>query len=141
MAGNRDILWTRLGRLGLGAQALLISAVLLVAWLAAAPLAYELSGNDGLVASLIGAVVCWTGALLALAIAACLHGPAAAMYSMLLGMFARAFVPLLLGVVLHLQFPELASSGMIFYLLSFYLVALVAETVLLLAQIPRVPTS
>jgi hypothetical protein len=42
---------------------------------------------------------------------------------------------LALGVTLHLQVPQLANDGMIFYLLVFYLVALAAETALAVAQI------
>lgn len=138
MSGSRMTnIWNRLSRLGVLAQAGLVSGVVLCVWLVVAPLAYRVSPSMGLVASATAAGICLVGAALALASAALLRGPSAAMQRMLLGMFARALLPLLLGVALHVKVPALADAGMIFYLLVFYLATLVTETLVMLAQVPR----
>ena len=50
---------------------------------------------------------------------------------------------MVIGTALHIRNPELASAGLIFYLLVFYMVTLAADTVLLLAQAqqPLAPTA
>jgi hypothetical protein len=59
------------------------------------------------------------------------------MHRMLMGMAARAMVPMVLGVGLHVKDPGLAAAGLIFYVIVFYMVALAADTALLVAQVPE----
>lgn len=122
--------------MGLAAQAGLLAAVVLVAWLLVAPLAYAFSGSAGVVAAAVGAGVCFVGGGLALSIAGLLNHSSAAMVSLALAMLARTLIPLVLGVALHRAVPLLAGAGMIFYLLVFYMVALATETALMLAKVP-----
>src|SRR6185369_3805902 len=124
-----NAVWNKLGRLGLPTRAALVFGCALVLWLLLAPLAYTISGPMGLAAAAVGAGLCVFGAELALAIAACFRGPAAAMYGMMLGMLVRMTIPLILGVTLQLKSSVLAEAGMVFYLLAFYMVTLAVETV------------
>jgi hypothetical protein len=136
MSGTRTtIVWNKLRRLGLAAQLAAVSATIAGAWSLTAPVAYAVSGIDGLLAAAAAAGVCWLGAALALAAGRLFHGPSAALYAMTIGMLARTFLPLALGVVLQLNVPRLAENGMIFYLLIFYAVAMAVETTLTLSQI------
>lgn len=121
--------------MSLPAQAAWASALVIGLWLVVAPVAYQISGPIGPRAAAAGAGVCLLGAWLALAIAALFPGPSGAMHRMLFSMLARTMIPLLLGVALHLNAPNLAAAGMIFYLLIFYLATLVFDTALLLAQV------
>jgi hypothetical protein len=142
MSGNQNtILWTKLARLSLAAQGALVSGAVAGVWVALAPAAYRVSGTGGLVASAAGAGVCLLGAHLALALSALFHGRSGHVTVLAPAMLARTLVPLVIGVVLHVQVPSLATSGMVFYLLVFYLVALATETVLLIAKIPPAKTS
>lgn len=117
------------------AQAAWLSAVSVLVWLALAPLAFEISDMAGVVAVSVAVALCWTGGALALAIAALMHGPAAAMHGMLLGMMARMIFPLMLGATLQLKVASLADAGMIYYLLVAYMVLLAVETVMMLARV------
>jgi hypothetical protein len=133
MSGSRNTIQNRLANLGFLARLSLLSAILVLAWILVAPFAYELRGTDALEASGVAAGVCWIGAVAALALAS--FFPAGSLPAMGVAMLVRMLLPLALGVTLHLQVPRLATDGMIFYLLAFYLVALAAETALAVAQI------
>lgn len=135
--GPAQTLKARLARLGLVAQSLFVAAALSVAWLLVAPLAYGVSGLLGLKVALLAALLCWLGALFSLTISAFIRGGVSVMHRMALGMTARAMVPLVLGVGLHLKDVELAGAGLIFYVLVFYMVTLTADTALLVAQVPQ----
>jgi hypothetical protein len=111
----------------------LLSVILALAWILVVPFAYELRGNDALFASAVADGVCWIGAAAALAFAS--FFPAGSLPALGVAMLVRMLLPLALGVTLHLQVPQLASDGMIYYLLAFYLIALAAETALAVAQI------
>jgi hypothetical protein len=132
---RKSSLRNRLSGLGLFAHAGLLAGVLSLAWLVAVPVALATSGEAGLIAAAAGGLISLAGAEGALVLSALFRGPAAAMYALAVGMLARTIVPLVLGVALHLGVPRLASAGMIFYLLGFYLVALAAETALVIAKI------
>jgi hypothetical protein len=133
MSGSPNTIQNRLGKLGFFARLSLLSALLALAWVLVSPFAYELGGPDALFASGVAAGVCWIGAAAALALAS--FFPAGSLPAMGVAMLVRMLLPLALGVTLHLQVPQLARDGMIFYLLVFYLVALATETALAVAQI------
>ena len=52
----------------------------------------------------------------------------------LLGMFARMGIPLLVCIIVYLRGGRLAEAGFVYYLLVFYFVTLVVETVLLVGN-------
>jgi hypothetical protein len=135
MSGAVTGLWRTLGRLGFVAQSGVLASVVAAVWLLLAPLGYALTGAAGLVAAGVAAGVSLLAAQFALTLEQVFRGPAAAMYGMVAGMFARMSVALLLGVTLHRGVPALADAGMIFYLLVFYLATLAIETALVLARI------
>ena len=135
------IIRNKLAGLGLMGQTGVVSATVICVWLVVAPLAYQVSAVPGLLASAVGGGICLSGAALALLIGAMLPGPGTAMHRMVLGMFARTMLPLLSAVTLHFKVPSLAESGMIFYVLVFYMAALSVETAVALSQIPRSPNS
>jgi hypothetical protein len=126
-----------LARLGLVAQSLFVAAALAGALLLLAPLAYAISGPFGLQVELLAALLCWMGALFSLSISAFIRGGVSVMNRMVLGMTARAMMPLVLGVGLHMKDASLAGAGLIFYVLVFYMVTLTADTALLLSQVPQ----
>ncbi|MEX2114398.1 MAG: hypothetical protein WD845_14485 [Pirellulales bacterium] len=134
MAGSRNtIVWNRLGQLGLFARLALLSAILAAAYAVAAPFAYGIRASAGLWAAAVACGVCWVGAAAALALASLF--PRGSVHGTGVAMLVRMFLPLALGVTLHVQVPALAKDGMIYYLLGFYLVALAAETALAVAQV------
>jgi hypothetical protein len=126
-----------LAGLGLVAQSALIAGALVVAYLLVAPLAVSLSGTFGLKTALLAAVACYVGAQFSLLISALIRGGATIMHRLVLGMTARAMFPMVLGAGLHLRDPELASAGLISYVLVFYMVTLAVDTALLVAQVPQ----
>ncbi len=126
---------SRLGSLGLAAQAVLVSVALGATWLIVAPIGSSIFGTPALVAAAVAAGICWVGALLALLVAAVLQGPSAAMHRLVVGMLARAMMPLVVGALLQTRVAALADAGFIYYLLVSYLVSLVVETMLLLAHV------
>ena len=135
MADAMMAVWCALGRLGFVAQSGAVAGMVAATWLVLAPLGYALKGANGLVAAGVAAGVSLFAAQMALTIGQLFRGPAAAMYGMVAGMFARLSVALLLGVALQRGVPALADAAMILYLLVFYLATLAIETALLLARI------
>lgn len=91
-------------------------------------LAYLNHGRDGLVVSLIAAVVCWLGAVLAFITAKRSADPHQAVSAVYTAMFFRAAVPLVVGFALIQIFPQLASAGLMIYIVPFYLLTLASET-------------
>ena len=134
MSGGRNFR-DKLRNLGVVGQATLVSAVVGLGLLAAAPLAYEISGPRGPLAAAVAAAVCLAGAVAAVVAASLFRGPSAGLYSLAMGMLARTILPLFAGVVLTMNVAWLKSAGMIVYLLVFYLATLAVETALLVAQI------
>jgi hypothetical protein len=128
-------LWLALGRLGFIAESGILATVVAAVWLLLAPLGYAQAGTAGLVAAAVAAGVSLAAAQIALTIGHLFRGPAAPMYGMVAGMFARMSVALLVGVTLQRGMPALADAAMILYLLVFYLVTLFVETVMLVAKI------
>lgn len=131
---QRPTLRARLKSLGPVAQSAFIALALLVVWLAVAPLAYGVSGMPGLQVSLLAALICWLGAQFSLLISLLIRGDEVIFQRLVLGMTARAMVPLVLGTGLQLKNAQLASAGLIFYVLVFYMVTLAADTALLLSH-------
>jgi hypothetical protein len=92
--------------------------------------AWQRFGQNGWLAALVAALVCWFGSTAALVLTALLRGPQTALYSLLFGMVFRMGLPLVAGIVLSQQSPRLAAAGVFGCIVGFYLVTLVAETLL-----------
>ncbi len=138
---RKKIVWNRLSRLGLAAQAGILCAIVSVVALPLALAAYAISGLPGVVAALVAACVCLLGGEIALGLCGLLARRHDALYAVLAGMLARTSVPLLLGLGLHVLMPSLTQAGLFFYFLAFYLVILTSETILAVAHASRDATS
>ncbi len=88
-------------------------------------------------ATVLAALVCYAGAVLALGTNAILHQPEHALLALLLGMMARMGIPFGLGLAVHLQGGPLAKAGLLYYLLVFYPITLTTETILSLPPAKR----
>jgi hypothetical protein len=113
----------------------LVAVWLLMIWAVTASIAFRLSGEWGFWAATVAAGLCLASAEAALLILALLQGPNLALYGVLIGMLVRMGVPLIAGGVIYLVNQPLASAGLLYYVLIFYLATLVVETVLILSQI------
>src|SRR3990172_6409839 len=103
MADSRSkMIWDRIARLGLAAQAGLLVGIVGLTALAVAPLAYVISGLPGVVAVAAAAGVCLAGGEVALALGGLLVRRVDALYGVLVGMLSRMAFPLALGAGLHL---------------------------------------
>jgi hypothetical protein len=112
-----------------------VAGVVAAVWILLAPLGYATAGTTGLTAAAVAAGVSLLAAQFALVVGQLFRGPAAPMYGMVAGMFARMSVALAVGAGLQRGAPVLADRTMILYLLVFYLATLAIETTLLVAKI------
>ncbi|MEK6247172.1 MAG: hypothetical protein N2C12_03275 [Planctomycetales bacterium] len=126
-----------LQKLGLAARLGILVAVPLAMTAICLPISWSFSGGQGVLASAVAAGVCLAGAVPALAITHCLRGPTSSQYGMLLAMFFRMGVPLGFALGPYLRQGALASAGIIYYLLAFYMVTLAVETVLSLPALRK----
>jgi hypothetical protein len=133
--GDKTMVWGRLSRLQLPGRIIALAGIAFLGWLIVSPLAFSVSGITGVTSATVAALICLFAAEAGLLVANCFRGPAAAMNGALAAMIVRMAIPLGLGVALHLIYPMLAASGMIFYLIAFYMVDLAAETAILIAAI------
>ena len=113
----------------------LLALAVAVAYPVAGLIAWQRAGSDGWLAALVAALICWIGSTIALCMTALLRGPQAALYSLLFGMLFRMGLPLVAGIILSRNSPRLADAGVFGCIVGFYLVTLVAETLLTLPQI------
>lgn len=88
------------------------------------------AGWSGVGAAGVAAGVCWTGGVLALLAAGLFRSSRNAVNGILLGMACRTGLPLVAGLVLLRRGGPLASAGVFAMILGYYLVILVAETLL-----------
>ena len=120
--------WVRCAILGLGVLA--VAAFLI-------PLSFQLDGTSGVAAATAAALVCYTGAALALLLGDRFRGPDLAVVGLLVGMFCRTGLPLATALVIHLRTTALSEAGLPIYLLVFYLFCLAVETWLSLPDAGR----
>ncbi len=109
---------------------LILTAVVAGTLLPAATTMWFTRGVAGVAAACIAAGVCWFGAGAALICSAWLSPSGRAVQAHLLGSFFRIGLPLAVGTVLQQQGGSLAEAGVFGLIVVFYLVSLVAETVL-----------
>jgi hypothetical protein len=124
--------------LGLGGRLAVLTLLMLLLYLAAAPVAWTTSGGAGLLAAGTAGATCLIGAVAALSLSNCFRGPWRALHGVLLSMAARTGLPLLLALALVLERGALFRAGGVYYLLVFYFAALAVETPL---SLPRTETN
>jgi hypothetical protein len=129
--------WREQHRLSLGSQCVLLVALVLTVYVFAGPIAGLRSGPAGLAACALAGGLCLAGALIAL-VAGHRLGGRLPLPGLLAGMAARMGIPLLGGLTIFFCGGPLAEAGILYYLLVFYPVTLVAEIGL---SLPRAATS
>ena len=114
----------------LAARGGMLTLVVVVLYFAMAPVAGWFHGWPGLLAAAVAGALCLVGSGIALIMSHLLRAPERVLYGMLLGMAVRMGFPLGMGLVLHMRGGVLANSGLLYYLVVFYLVTLLVETTL-----------
>ena len=117
-----------LRNLGLSGRVTVITAVMLLLYVASAPLAWWHSGGIGLLAAGTSATVCLIGRVGGLVASDHCRGPSRALHGLACSMAARTGLPLLLAIAMRFQDGALFKAGGVYYLLVFYLAALAVET-------------
>ncbi len=100
-----------------------------------APVAWVISGAEGVAAAVAGAFLCFSGGLLSLVWNLAFPGPKLLIVRVLGGMLPRMGVPLMGGIVLQITVEPLAEAGVLIYLLVFYPALLSIETWLSLSSL------
>jgi hypothetical protein len=118
-------------------RAMMLWTVVLVAFALASPLVVRLGGYAAFIAAALAATLCLAGATFALMISSLLRDPRHAFMALAMGTVARLGIPLLPGMLIHLQGGPLAKAGLMYYLLVFYPIALVVEITLSLPSRPQ----
>ena len=91
---------------------------------------FHRAGTAGIVASLVGAVVCWLFATIALVVTHRFRGANNAVTGLLVAMLARTGGPLVCALLLTNNSRSLAEGGIFQAILLFYLLTLAVETYL-----------
>jgi hypothetical protein len=94
-------------------------------------------GADGILAAVVAAGVCWFGSTAALVTTGYSGRTNQAVQGHLLGMFFRLGLPLICGLAFQKVGGRLADAGVFGLIVVFYLVTLVAETILALRLIKQ----
>ena len=109
---------------------LALTAVVLLALLLVGAVVGNSRGSTGVMAASTAAAICWFGSTVALLMAGYSSRSNQAVHGHLLGMFFRLGLPLVAGMCLQKAGGPLADAGVFGLIVVFYLVTLVAETVL-----------
>lgn len=120
----------RLRSQGLARRAIVLTAAMLLAFALAASVIAWRGRPPAIYAAGIAAVLSWAGAMFALVVAHVLRGPGLAFIALGAATVGRLGIPLLAGLIIHLQGGPLAEAGLLYYLLVFYPVALTVEIAL-----------
>jgi hypothetical protein len=132
---------SNLRRRSLAVRLLALTLAVVAPFAIVGPLAEYLGGPAGLAAAGVAAIACLIGAVTALVVSSVLSGTAFALAALMAGMAARMGMPLGLGLLVHLQGGPLAKAGLLYYLLIFYPITLMVETVLSLPSTERPQSS
>lgn len=132
---SSETIWSVLGRLGFASRAALLAAVTAVVWAISALVGFKVTGHSGLLAATLAGIVCLVSSELALVAVALFRDPKMALHAVLIGMLIRMGLPLLVGGFLQLNNETLASAGLLYYVLIFYLATLLVETALVVSYL------
>jgi hypothetical protein len=125
---------SQLQRMSFAGRAGLLAGSIALAFCLAAPVALYARGWVGLGAAAAAAMLCLVPGLIALGVGELFRGPDSALFNLLAGTMIRMGVPLAACVVIYMVGGPLVDGGLAFYLLAFYPVMLLIETLLLAAQ-------
>jgi hypothetical protein len=102
-------------------------AAMLVAW--------AVSGADGALAAFLSGGVCLFGGVASLLAGSVFRGANGLLLQLGFGIGLRMGLPLLFALLVVTQGGPLVEAGIVYYLLAFYLIALLAETWLAVAGV------
>ncbi len=108
----------------------LVAIVLLSAAVAIVPLAFFISGLMGVSAAMAALAICLSAGVLALVAAHPFRAPELLLYQVLITMAIRMVVPLVVCILIYFKRGAIAEAGLVYYLLVFYGLTLVIETIL-----------
>ena len=119
----------------------LVGALLFVG-IASTPIAYRADGADGLLAAGVAVAIVLLAGMGALAVNELCRSPEMVIPRVLGGMMLRMGVPLAAAMAIYYRGGPIAGAGFIYYLLVFYFVMLVVETVITLPEaLPDTPAT
>lgn len=110
---------------------LLLAVAAAVAVAAVGFVAYQQQGLTGLQAAVVAGVVCWLSATAALLLAGSLRNTPHAVSGILGGTLLRLLPPLAAAGLCSVAAPAISQAGLFGYMVLFFLVMLVVETLLL----------
>lgn len=119
-----------LGCRSLATRIACLAALLLTALAVAAPLAHYLSGPGGVKAASLAMMIALGGAASSLVVCQMLSAPSLVMHATAVCMLLRMTPAMAAVIAVHFGSPALAAAGFASYQIVFYLLALLAETVL-----------
>lgn len=134
MSPNSDLL-QRITKGGFLVHAVLLYVATMALLLPVLPVAWIISGAEGVAAAVAGAFLCFSGGLMSLVWNLAFPGPKLLVVRVLGGMLPRMGIPLMGGLVLQITVEPLAESGVLIYLLIFYPALLSLETWLSLTSV------
>lgn len=126
---------TQIAKAGFLVHAVLLYVATMAFLVPVAPVAWVISGMEGVAAAIAGAFLCFSGGLLTLVWNLAFPGPKLLVVRVLGGMLPRMGVPLMGGLTLQITVKPLAEAGILIYLLVFYPALLSLETWLSLASL------
>ena len=109
----------------------LVGALILVG-MASIPIAYRTDGTNGLLAAGVAAAIVLLAGMGALAVNEFCRSPEMVIPRVLGSMMLRMGVPLAAAMAIHYRGGPITDAGFIYYLLAFYFVMLVVETIITL---------
>ncbi len=102
-------------------------------------LGFLLDGWVGVGAAVASGAICLAAALLALLLASLTAAPDQVVQRVVLTMLPRMGLPLFACVLVYLRGGVLVEAGFVYYIMAFYLIALLVETILLTRSKPTEP--
>jgi hypothetical protein len=121
-------------------QALILLGALSGSAVMVIPVAYMARERAGATSAAVALVTCLVSGLLALGLVRLFRGPNNVVPQVLLGMLPRMGIPLAVCMMVHLRGGAIADAGFVYYILAFYFVTLVVETVLQVGEAQVRPT-
>ena len=136
---NDGNLLSRLRKLPAWARIAILCGAMLLLFAAVAPIAYWLSERDGLLAAGLAAWICLVPSVLALILGELFRSSVYYLGALLAGMFIRMAIPLAAVLVMVRRGGDIVNAGAGYYVIGFYLAALLVDTVLVLPESGSLP--
>lgn len=116
------------------AGSVVVAASLLLVGCAVLPVAWALGGIAGLAGAGLAMLICLVCGVLAVVVTSLFDRPEMVLQQVVFGMGIRTVLPLAVCGVVSYRGGWLMEGGMVFYLLIFYFVVLLADTLVLLLR-------